>query len=451
MSTASYVPPTIRRNRAGFFDKHGLSPPRQVCGQIDGVSVVDLTRRYGSPLFVYSERMLRRKYRDAHRAFSSRYPRVQFAWSYKTNYLNAICSVFHQEGALAEVVSDFEYEKARKLGVPGNRIVFNGPYKTREILRQALAEGARVQVDNWQEIAVLQELAPQLGRRSDVAVRVNLETGSQPKWSKFGFCFESGEAMRAIRRLLADGRLRLVGLHAHIGTFILEPQQYSQSMAKLADLAGVLRSEFGVELEYLNAGGGFASANTLHYQYLPGHETAPSFEQYADAICNTLHERLPAGQPQPALYLETGRALVDEAGYLVSTVLDARHSGEGNRSILIDAGVNLLYTAAWYKFDVQPAQENASAVEPTVVYGPLCMNIDEIRRDAPLPQMAPGEQVVIHPVGAYNITQSMQFITYRPAVVMIGEDGQVDVIRQRETLEHVQRLEAVPERLQVGY
>ncbi len=113
--------------------------------EIDGLPIMGLIEEFGSPLFVFSEHYLREKAHRLRQAFRSRYPSTQFAWSYKTNYLNAICQVFRDEGCIAEVVSDFVYEKARKLGYAGAEIVFNGPDKPRAILELALSEGALVQ------------------------------------------------------------------------------------------------------------------------------------------------------------------------------------------------------------------------------------------------------------------------------------------------------------------
>jgi len=98
---------------------------------IDEISVKDMLSEYGSPLFIISEKSIRKTYAEAKRAFETRYPKVQFAWSYKTNYLNAVCNVFHKEGSWAEVVSRFEYDKAVDNGVDGNKIIFNGPEKNR--------------------------------------------------------------------------------------------------------------------------------------------------------------------------------------------------------------------------------------------------------------------------------------------------------------------------------
>ena len=124
----AYEKPVIRKLQTGVMNKFGRSPAyaRKIRSDIDGVAIDDLVEKFGSPLFVYSERVIRQKHRQVHTAFSTRYPNVIFGWSYKTNYLNAICSLMHQQGSIAEVVSEMEYDKARALGVPGEKIIFNG-------------------------------------------------------------------------------------------------------------------------------------------------------------------------------------------------------------------------------------------------------------------------------------------------------------------------------------
>jgi len=468
MKRAPYLSPSIQRVGSEPCNPFRLgSTP--CCTEIDGVAVSRLVGEHGSPLFVFSEATLRAKYREAHRAFARRYPDVQFAWSYKTNYLNAICRVFHQEGAIAEVVSEFEYEKARQNGIPGHDIIFNGPYKNREILERAANEGAMIQVDNLDELLLLGEIAAQPERTEPIAValRVHLDTGTHAIWSKFGFNADNQEALRVVRRLLQMPGLKLQGFHAHIGTFILDPDAYRKSATMLVRLALEAERLGAGPIRYLNLGGGFASRARLHYQYLSPEQTTPSFDRYAEAICDTITQAWPAGRPLPRLYLE--------AGYLISSVVAVKRRplaaaptlngvlaayGKGAAAVspaptyetdrpalVIDAGVNLLYTTAWYQPSILPAKRCADLPAPTTVYGCLCMNIDVIREETPLPGLTTGDQVVLHPVGAYNITQSMQFITYRPAVVMIGLDGTVHVIRRRENLDYVQKLEVVPKHL----
>jgi diaminopimelate decarboxylase len=356
------------------------------------------------------------------------------------------------------------------MGLPGKHIIFNGPHKPRAILSQALREGARIQIDHFEELVLVEEIvAEEQIQNAVISLRVYLDAGIRPVWSKFGFNLEDGEAWRAVQRLHHGGMLKLSGLHTHIGTYILDPQAYRTAARKLMIFRQKIKQELGVEICTLNLGGGFASRNTLHGQYLPAEQVVPSFEAYAEAISQGILDNLPAGQVPPKLLLETGRAMVDEAGYLLTTVVTNkvnRHYAEvplawpqgkgsavtlpdlipshGSPALLVDAGVHLLYAANWYRFKILPAQRSVGQPTPTTLYGCLCMNIDVIQDAAPLPALSPGDALVIHPVGAYNITQSMQFIAYRPRVVMVMEDGRVEVIREREDLAYVEQMERLP-------
>jgi diaminopimelate decarboxylase len=462
-----YEPPRIEPLAAGHMNSKAFGSKTAFCSAIDGVPVEELLATHGSPLFVFSERTLRQTFRSAHSAFASRYRDVQFAWSYKTNYLKAICAVFHREGALAEVVSDFEYEKARALGIPGERIIFNGPHKPREILRRALRDGARIQVDNLDELMTIEEIVGEDNIPAPkVSLRVYLDAGIRPIWSKFGFNLEDEEAWRAARRLRHSGLVSLTGLHTHLGTFILDPNAYRVAAGKLVRFARRLRDELGFDISTLNLGGGFASRNRLHGQIRPAEEVVPSFDEYAEAISKGITESLQPGERPPRLLLETGRALVDESGYLITTVItnkrnrrfvDFSHgaanakapvhavaSAPGGPAVMVDTGVHHLYTANWYRQKIRPARPLSGQPEPTTVYGCLCMNIDVLQEATLLPPLSVGDALVIHPVGAYNLTQSMQFITYRPRVVMIMENGSVEVIREREDLNYIESLERLP-------
>jgi diaminopimelate decarboxylase len=149
----------------------------------------------------------------------------------------------------------------------------------------------------------------------------------------------------------------------------------------------------------------------------------------------------------PLLILETGRAMVDDAGSLLGTVISNKRLSDGRRATILDFGVNVLFTAFWYDHKISPAQEFSHYTENTVLYGPLCMNIDVVRENATLPPMKRDDQVVVHRVGAYNITQSMQFISLRPAIVMIDMEGKAHIIKQRENRETIEMNEVLPEYL----
>lgn len=442
-----YEKPVITKHYSGMMNKYGSKPTLAPKKNIDGVPVTSITEKFGSPVFVFSEKQIRHNQRNANRIFKTRYPKVQFAWSYKTNYLDAVCSIFHQEGSWAEVVSEFEYDKAKRLGVKGENIIFNGPYKSNQALIKAMKDKAKIHIDHFDELYNLIELSRENNLKANVAIRVNMETGVFPKWDRFGFNYENGEAWQAIKRIVTSETLQLVGLHTHIGTYIMSADSYRMAASKLAALCKSIKDEFNLQIEYLDLGGGFASNNTLQGQYLPAEELVPSMEEYADAISSGLYELPFRGEELPLLILETGRALVDNTGYLVSTVIANKRLSNGTRALIIDAGVNILITAFWYKHRISPAQDTGIHTEETVVYGPLCMNIDCVRDSVIFPSLKVDDKVVIEYVGAYDVTQWMQFISYRPNVVMVMEDETIELIRKSENLETIVANELIPEKL----
>jgi diaminopimelate decarboxylase len=441
MNKKEYIRPIIRRQFMGMANKFGGLNFPQSLTHIDGKDIESLMKEFGSPLFIFSENTILKKIRDYKQAFESRYPSYQPTWSYKTNYMNSICKVFHKEGFWAEVVSGFEYDKARKNGIPGNKIIFNGPYKPYEVLKRAVVEGARIHVDHLDEIRDLIQIADEIGKTIQVAIRVNVDTGNYPSWSKFGFNLETGHAMEAARKIAySGGKLKLNGLHTHVGTFVLEPSNYKKAASKLSEFYKKLKNELSQPMSYIDLGGGFASASKLKAQYLSNSYLIPNFDTYAETICVELFDSFSPEEP-PTLFTESGRALIDEAGYLASSVVGTKTMPTGKRGLILDAGVNLLYTSTWYDFKVSPIKNTNTSFEDVILYGPLCMNIDIVRENCLLPNMVKGDSLVIYPVGAYNVTQWMQFIEMRPAIVLIEANGNVKLIRRRETVEDINSFE----------
>jgi diaminopimelate decarboxylase len=441
-----YVKPFIRKQTTGVMNKFGMAYDKGFRDEIEGIPVSRLVEQFGSPLFVLSEKIIRERYRDIFALFSNRYPKAQFSWSYKTNYLDAVCSILHQEGELAEVVSEFEYQKARRLGVPGNKIIYNGPYKPDEFMKTAFREDAYVNIDNFDEIFRAERVAKELGRKVAVGIRINLDTGIYPQWSRFGFNLEDGTAFTAAKRVVRSEHLSLRGLHTHIGTFMLDPRAYAVATKKIVDFMRLCEKELSCLIEYIDLGGGFPSRNRLKGTYLPPEVSIPPLHEYVQAITDTLLAEL-SQKEYPVLYMETGRAIVDEAGLLITTVDAVKRLPDGTKSYIVDAGVNLLYTATWYNFKTELDRQVQGAYENSVVYGPLCMNIDIVHESIQLPPLTPGTRMILSPMGAYNMTQWMQFIRYRPAIVMIMDDGTTELVRRAETLEDIVGPELLPDKL----
>ncbi len=434
MMTHTYEKPTINKIDFAMASKYGSPLKTQKIRQhIDGVNLDTLTEQFGSPLFVFSQQTIEEKYHALNTAFTSRYPDVQFSWSYKTNYLNAICKIYHDLGSIAEVVSEFEYQKARALGVEGKDIIFNGPYKPKEDLKIAVQEGAKIHVDNLFELGDLEEIADELGIRIPVAIRINMDTGVYPQWSRFGFNFENGEAFDAIERMYDKGKVYLVGIHSHIGTFMLDANAYRVATMKIMQLKTQVESAFNAQIDYIDLGGGFASKSNLKGVYQSAEVIVPTVDDYAEAITGAIYE-FNTSDTLPKLYLETGRHLIDEAGYLLTSVQGWKRFPDGKKGYVLDAGVNLLYTSTWYNFNIELDKRYEGENEPSMLNGPLCMNIDIIEENLMLPALDRGSILSISPVGAYNYTQAMQFIRYKPAVVLIDTKGKPRLIKEVDDL-----------------
>jgi diaminopimelate decarboxylase len=444
MDKKAFERPYIKKLQAGMPSKFGMKPQVEPLTHIDDNGVADLVREFGSPLFVISEKSIRETYKKAKHAFTTRYPKVQFAWSYKTNYLDAVCRVFHSEGSWAEVVSGFEYDKALLNGVKGSQIIFNGPDKNDEDLKKAVENDSLIHIDHFDEMYSILALSETLGKKPKVAIRVNMDTGVYPMWDRFGFNYENGDAWDAINRIMINEKLELVGLHAHIGTYMISANTYKIAAGKLADLAYGIEKKYGVHIKYIDMGGGFASQNTLKGAYYPGTDTTPTFAEYAEAISAAILNSNLDPRNLPTLILETGRALVDDAGYLLGTVIANKRLSTGNRATIVDVGVNLLFTSFWYEHEVYPAAPVSEHLEETTLYGPLCMNIDVLREAIAFPLLKKGDHFVIKRIGAYNMTQWMQFITLRPNVVLIDAENKPHIIRKKEEMENIRGQEQIP-------
>ena len=447
MEKKRFEAPVIQRVQPGMPGKTGAGHGFAPITEIEGIPVASLIEKYGSPFYILSEKSLRETYRKAYQAFASRYPKVQFAWSYKTNYLNAVCRVYHQEGAWAEVVSGFEYEKALFNEVPGNKILFNGPMKTDQDIISAIDNQSVLHIDHFDELFSIIRVAQREAKQARVAIRINMDTGIFPRWDRFGFAYENREAWKAIELIMQSEHLKLVGLHTHIGTYILSTQAYRIAAQKMSALALEVYSVYGHQVSYLDLGGGFASKNTLKGAYHTASDIVPTWDAYAEAITSAILQfNWPDGNP-PYLFLETGRALVDEAGFLISKVFATKRLSDGRRALILDAGVNMLFTTFWYDLEVHPASEQSGSSDETDIVGPLCMNIDIIRKNLKYPLLEAGDAVVIPRIGAYNMTQWMQFITYRPPIYLIDEASEVHLIRRGEDLTYMQNLELIPDHL----
>jgi diaminopimelate decarboxylase len=450
MSRRPYEPMTLTRHAFGAISKFSgvavntRAPlvPTTVVGDIEGCDVAALTAQHGSPLFVVSEPRLRREFRDLRAAFRDVYPDTEIAYSYKTNYVTGIRALLHEEGAWAEVVSGLEYEMAHRLGIPGDRIVFNGPYKTDSDLRRAVKDGAWINVDGPDELTTLEEIAREERVVVPVGLRLTARVTAMP-WEKFGFSVEAGYAEDACRRAAESEHLRLRGIHVHLGTDLSDPAAYEDLLRLVLPLMSKLERRHGVRWEMVDLGGGLPNRHR-HARANPGTTPEQVFPAFARAIGRPLAAGFRRLESRPRLVLEPGRAVVEHPVFLVTTVAGVKRLPSGTKAAILDAGVHLLPTAHYSILDIAPTRATALSVEEVTLFGPLCMQVDCLAVGLRLPPLRRGSMLVVKNCGAYTDSQSMQFIQPRPAVVL-ASGGRATLLREAETVDHFIARDRVPE------
>ncbi|MCK4730547.1 MAG: alanine racemase [Candidatus Aenigmarchaeota archaeon] len=404
----------------------------------------ELLEKYGSPLFIVDESKIIYQYQQIKQKFTKFYPNTEIAYAYKANYLLEICNLINRQDGLAEVISGFEYQIVKLLGIKGNKIIVNGPYKPTEELNSIIEEGCIINADNINEFEKINEIAEKQNMIVNVGIRINAKIGKLP-WSKFGFNVESKEAFN-VTQIIKNKftNLNLNGIHIHIGTNLTNVNLYKESISIILNFIEELKNKLGIKINYIDLGGGFATeACPAECDFKEW--KVPDIEEYAKAICEPLNRFFENETDKPTLILEPGRYLVDGAISLATSVITVK-SISGIRSVFVDAGVNILPSAFYRKHKIEALTDNIEK-ELTDVYGPLCMNVDLLESGIMLPKVGVGDILIIQNAGAYELSQSMQFTRLRPAVIGIKENGKISLLRRKETIEDIIRLDVFNNRL----
>ncbi len=396
------------------------------------VPVRRIAEGVGTPCYIYSEATLRRHYRAFDAAFAD-VPHL-IAFALKANANLAILRLFAREGGGADILSGGELHKALAAGVPPSRIVFAGVGKTADEIRAALRAGILMfNVESAQELRLINTVASRMKTQARVALRVNpqVEVGTHPyiatghKRHKFGINIDVAvEAYRLAARL---PHIEIVGIHQHIGSQLTEVRPYVESLTKVLSLVEVLHRE-GIALQYLDVGGGLG----ITYNQ----EKPPSPADLAAAIIPLVKGT------GCTLILEPGRALVGNAGILVTRVLYTKE-----HFVIVDAGMNDLIRPSLYQayHEIRPVARRARRRQLTVdVVGPVCESGDFLGKDRMLEACRPGELLAIMSAGAYGFTMSSNYnCRPRPAEVLV-RGRTFTVIRARETYRDLSRGERIP-------
>ncbi|MBI4545541.1 MAG: diaminopimelate decarboxylase [Gemmatimonadetes bacterium] len=398
----------------------------------EDVPVEDAVAAQGTPLYVYSRAAILERYREFDQAFAPLDRLIAF--SVQANGNLSILRLLAEHGAGADIVSGGELYRAQQAGIPANRTVFSGVGKTVAEMAAALEAGVYgFNVESEGELRSLADLASAAGKKAPIALRVNpdIESPTPHHYTRTGhlatkFGIPSEEALRLYGLALELPGLEVRGIDAHIGSQILDGEPYQRAVLHLLELVDELRSR-GVELEYLDVGGGFGVA------YDEGR--GPGAADFAGRIVpHVAASRL-------KLVVEPGRYIVGPAGILLTRVLYLKEMG-GKTFVVTDAGMNDLLRPSHYAsyHGVEPVERHGGRQEaPVDVVGPICESGDFLALDRRLERPVEGELLAIRTTGAYGFSMASTYNARpRPAEVLV-EGGSFRLIRRRETYEDLVR------------
>ena len=321
-SKKKYVPPEIKQLPYLAYTKQLPQDIKLASDFGEPIDADSLVKEFGSPLYIVSEKRLRDDYRNFKETFSRKEISTVIAYSIKTNYLPAVCQIFKQEGAWAEVVSGMEYELVISLGFNSEKIIFNGPHKTESELETAIINNSIINVDNFDELTRIEQICERLDKRARIGIRISFKY-FELGWTKFGFDDDVGESDQVLKRIASNPDLELDLLHNHCGTFVLNKDLYAKSIERLLELVKKAR-KLNLRPTMIDVGGGFPSRNILKPEYdLPGGSTRSGsyLQAFSDEICSQLIEAIELFDEKPTLILEPGRAIVDASTQLLTTVV----------------------------------------------------------------------------------------------------------------------------------
>ncbi|MBC8158935.1 MAG: diaminopimelate decarboxylase [Alphaproteobacteria bacterium] len=412
----------------------------QLCAE--AVPLARIAEAVGTPFYCYSTATLERHYRVFAEAVAELPATVCFA--VKANPNIAVIRTLARMGAGADVVSGGEMMKALEAGVPAERIVFSGVGKTRDEMADALKVGIlQINVESEPELAVLDQVARELGVTAPIAVRVNpdvdakthkkITTGKSE--NKFGIDWTSAREFHA--RAAAFKGLRIVGLSVHIGSQLRKIEPFRDAFARVREMVLSLRED-GHTIESIDFGGGLG----IPYGDDADDMTSPEPQDYAAVVKDTTDDL------GCRLIFEPGRVIVGNAGVLVTRVLYVKH-GPTRRFAIVDAAMNDLIRPALYDayHDIEPVTEPSAdtGIVETDVVGPVCETGDTFAVQRPLPEAEADDLLAIRSAGAYAASMSSTYNT-RPLIpeVLVKDDA-FAVVRPRLSVEEMIAREAYPD------
>jgi len=397
----------------------------------DGVALADVAARAGTPSYVYSAATILDNYRAYTSAFGDAPHTVCYA--VKANSNLSVLRLLAQEGAGFDIVSAGELYRVMKAGGDPAKVVFSGVGKTSSEINDELEAGIfAFNCESEPELALIDSLAQRRGVRARIAIRINpnvkaathayISTGS--KENKFGIDIEEAENVYARARQYKN--LLLEGVSCHIGSQMFDPHPVLRAVDRVLELVDKLRTN-GFDIRHADLGGGLGVAYTRD-----------EVEPVIGELVSALREKT-AGRNLHVM-VEPGRSIVGNAGVLLTRVLYRKMTGT-KEFVITDAAMNDLIRPALYDahHEILPLRLTEQQPITADIVGPVCESGDFLAHDRTLQEVFPGDLLAVCTAGAYGFVQSSTYNSRPRAAEVMIIDGEMRVVRKRETMEDLIR------------
>ena len=414
---------------------------------IGGCDLVELAKKYGTPLYVIDEATLRGICREYKEAFKN-YENIKMMYASKALCTSAVIRILDEEGFGFDTVSAGEIYTVYKSGVDMSKVLFNGNNKTAREIELALDyKIGRFSVDNFYEAEILNSIAAQKGVNAEILLRITpgiechthdyIQTGQID--SKFGFDLsQTDEIIELIKNKYKNLTLR--GLHAHIGSQIFEVKSYYDEVEILVKEIARIKKVHNLILDEMNIGGG------LGVKYTDA-DTPPSLKILSDAVTEAMHKY---AIEIPTIYIEPGRSIISTAGVTLYTVGSSKQVPNGRKYIAVDGGMADNPRPSMYRaeYTAQVANKiNEAVKEKVTIAGRYCESGDILINDIELPLTEPGDIICVYNTGSYNYSMASNYNRVeKPAMVLVN-NSHSDIIVYRETLDNLISSDNIPDRL----
>ncbi len=411
-----------------------------------GIDTVELAKKYGTPLYVMDEQLIRKSCRSFKSSIDKFYGgNGLVCYASKAFCCKEMCRIMKEEGIGLDVVSIGELYTAVKSGFDCDKICFHGNNKTNEELEFAVENNiGHIIVDNISELERLSAIAKAKGVTAKIMFRIKpgidahthnfVKTGQID--SKFGFALETGEAFDAVKKAVESENIILRGLHCHIGSQIFDIEPFESASEVMLKFIAKIKNELGFEIKELNLGGGFG------IKYLESHDPVP-YETYMERVSETVHKCCKELEINlPFILIEPGRSIAGPAGITLYTVGARKEIPNIRTYVSIDGGMcdnprYILYQSEYEAIVANKASQPRD--EKVTIAGKCCESGDLIGENMPLQHAESGDIIAVCATGAYNYSMSSNYNRIpKPPVVFIN-NGESRIVIKKETLDDIIR------------